>query len=85
MDKWMNTKQAAEHLGYSVLSLVMWRAQGRGPKHKKIHGRSIRYKLSWLDEWIENGGRNGDGQSRHIKRMPIERIRLTKEELSKSD
>jgi len=59
MDKWLTSKEAAEHLGYSEYTLRRARAENGSlagktpPKHAKI-GKTIRYQQSDLDEWVKN-------------------------------
>lgn len=58
-EKWMTTKEAAEHLGYSPYTLRRARLDGelsgkKQPKYTKS-GRAVRYKKSDLDAWMEGG------------------------------
>lgn len=52
----MNTQRAAEYIGVSVPWLEKARLIGGGPIFVKI-GRSVRYRASDLDEFLESGAR----------------------------
>jgi len=62
MEKWLTSKEAAEHLGYSEYTLRRARADGvlagkKPPKHTKI-GKTVRYQRSDLDAWVKGGTRD---------------------------
>lgn len=44
--------EAADYLKLPVRQLQQWRYLGRGPRYTHI-GRSVRYRRSWLDQWID--------------------------------
>lgn len=48
----LNTKEAAEVLRMSAISLHRWRGQGKGPKFVEL-GRKIYYRPSDLDAYLE--------------------------------
>lgn len=48
----LNAKQTAELLGIRQQTLAIWRMTGRNLPYVKI-GRSVRYKLSAVEEFIE--------------------------------
>jgi excisionase family DNA binding protein len=54
----LTTKEAAEYIGYSEQTLNTSRVSNKKiggidpPKHVKIGGRTVRYRLSDLDAWI---------------------------------
>jgi excisionase family DNA binding protein len=55
-EKWLTTKEAAEHLGYSPYTLRRARLDGtlsgkEAPKATKS-GKAVRYKKSDLDAWM---------------------------------
>jgi len=52
--KLIGEHEAADYIGHSVRSLQNWRVRGGGPKFVKISSRSIRYRFSDLNEWIES-------------------------------
>lgn len=57
MDPWMTPEEAANYTGYSVLTLLAWRAKGTGPRYwRRADGRAVRYRKSWIDEWMEEHG-----------------------------
>ena len=52
MDQIITEREAAKLAGWSCGALVKWRREGRGPRYIRV-GRSIRYRLSDLLNWIE--------------------------------
>lgn len=48
--EYMNTKQAAEYLGFSVQFLEIGRHKGYGPTYLKFP-QAVRYKRTDLDAW----------------------------------
>lgn len=46
-----DTHGAAERTGLAVATLEKLRCTGRGPRFAKI-GRSVRYRVMDLDEWV---------------------------------
>lgn len=44
-------------LGVSKGTLANWRVMGKGPKYCKISGKSIRYKKTEIDNYIERSER----------------------------
>lgn len=53
----LNTPEAAAYLGLQRTTLEAWRCRGGGPKFVKL-GRSVRYRSSDLDTWIESRTRS---------------------------
>lgn len=51
----MTTKEAAEYLGFSEISLRRWRMKGTGPKFLKLGLRRVRYRKEDLDAWVGSG------------------------------
>lgn len=56
--KLLDSKQASNYLGCGPNSLKVSRSSGilygvRAPAYLKIGNKSIRYKISTLDEWLE--------------------------------
>lgn len=50
----ITSSQAAELLGVSEQCLRNWRHLGtRGPKFVKLGGRSVRYRQSDIEAWVE--------------------------------
>ena len=58
----LNTKEAADYIGYSEVSLRNSRMKNGAlsgvepPKHIEVGPKTIRYKLSDLNIWIEELG-----------------------------
>lgn len=48
----LNTGEAAAHLGLAASTLEKLRVYGDGPAYFKV-GRSVRYRPSDLDEWLD--------------------------------
>ncbi|WP_413717946.1 helix-turn-helix transcriptional regulator [Silicimonas sp. MF1-12-2] len=55
-DPLLNNKEAAKYLTLQPCTLDKWRSQGRGPEPTRIGTRSIRYRKSALDTFIQGGG-----------------------------
>ncbi|MBT5566725.1 MAG: helix-turn-helix domain-containing protein [Rhodospirillaceae bacterium] len=53
MQSLVNENIAAEYLGLSPRTLQNWRVRGGGPLFVRISNRSIRYRLSDIQDWIE--------------------------------
>ena len=59
MGKLLNTKEAAEYLGFSPATLHFWRSKARttgvskGPKYVKLGPKSVRYDEEDLAQWVE--------------------------------
>lgn len=51
----MTTRQAAEYLGFSALTLKKWRCLGSGPRFLRIGGTAVRYRRSDLEAWAKAG------------------------------
>ena len=47
----VNTEAAAHLLNVSAVTLAKWRVSGEGPQFLKF-GRSVKYRISDLQEWI---------------------------------
>jgi excisionase family DNA binding protein len=55
-DEYLTTPKAAELLRLSPITLAIWRHQGRGPEYILL-GRSVRYKRSTLEQFLESNKR----------------------------
>nr|WP_089220609.1 helix-turn-helix domain-containing protein [Sphingomonas laterariae] len=71
----LNTAQAAHHLGVSIRLLERMRRRGEGPLFRR-HGRHVRYHVDDLDSWSRQSGnasgldtRNDDGGPRRSPRQ----------------
>jgi len=49
----LTTKEAANYLGMPESTLRWWRYIGTGPASFKLGPRTVKYKRSDLDEWVE--------------------------------
>lgn len=49
----LDTVEAAQHLGLQKSTLEAWRCRGGGPRFVKM-GRVVRYRQADLDAWIES-------------------------------
>lgn len=54
-DRLLKTEDAAEKLATSEQTLRKWRCHGMGPKYVRL-GRSVRYRETDLNEYIEQLG-----------------------------
>jgi hypothetical protein len=58
----LTTREAAEYLGYSVQAMNTSRGKGKKlggidpPKHTNVGDKTVRYKRTDLDKWIEELG-----------------------------
>lgn len=50
----MTPGEVAELLGVSERRLAMMRFEGTGPVHIKVSHKSVRYRQSDIDAWIES-------------------------------
>ncbi len=53
----LTEQQAAVRLGLSIKTLQGWRWRGCGPRFLKL-GRAVRYRISELDAFVEDGLRS---------------------------
>lgn len=51
----LNERQAARLLSWSVSALQQRRFRGQEPRYIKLGGKSVRYELDALKEFIEQG------------------------------
>lgn len=49
----LDSKAVAQRLGVSVDTLRDWRYEGRGPAFLKLGHRTVRYRPSAIDAWLE--------------------------------
>ena len=54
LNRLIDEKEAAIYIGYTVRCLQNWRLRGGGPRFVKVSARSIRYRRSDLNAWIES-------------------------------
>lgn len=57
---YLNTKQAAHHLGLSPRTLETMRRLRKGPPFRR-HGGGVRYHIDELDAWSRGQGANRHG------------------------
>jgi predicted DNA-binding transcriptional regulator AlpA len=55
MTRWLDAREAAEHMGFAPKTLANWRAAEQGPRFRRV-GRAIRYDAEELDRYIEANG-----------------------------
>lgn len=60
----VNEREAASILCYSVRALQNWRHRGGGPDFVKVSARSIRYRRTDLDTWINSRTVSNTSQTR---------------------
>lgn len=53
-EPWLGTKEIAEHLGVTVVTVRKWITAEKIPCHRM--GKLWKFKASEVDEWIINGG-----------------------------
>jgi predicted DNA-binding transcriptional regulator AlpA len=59
----LNEVEAGQFLSLSHRTLQNWRVKGGGPKYLKIGAKSVRYRLSDLQSWLENATRSNTSQA----------------------
>ena len=60
-DVLMTPEQTAKQLGLGVSTLARWRLEGIGCRFAKL-GRSVRYRQSDIDDWLENQTRQSTSE-----------------------
>jgi len=53
-EPWIGTKEIAEHLGVTVVTVRKWIVSGKVPCHRV--GKLWRFKVSEIDAWVLSGG-----------------------------
>jgi predicted DNA-binding transcriptional regulator AlpA len=61
MTESVDTREAAKILGLAAGTLHNWRLAGKGPQHFVAGTRTIRYRRSTLNEWINARTAHADG------------------------
>lgn len=51
----LTEKEAAHIMGWSVFALQQRRFRGQEPRYLKLGGKSVRYEIDALQEFIEKG------------------------------
>ena len=51
--EFLTEQEAAEYINMSVKTMRRWRFDRCGPNYAKIAGKSIRYPLLELQEWVD--------------------------------
>lgn len=52
-DRWVDTDEAAKHVGVAVSTMEKLRVYGEGCPYSK-RGRSVRYRIADLDAWMSS-------------------------------
>ena len=60
--EYLSEKQAAHYMGFSPRALETMRGKGEGPRYYRAGARTIRYKVSDLRAWVEQGIEMGGAQ-----------------------
>jgi len=67
-ERWVGVEEVAAHLGVAKESVYRW-VEGKGlPAHRV--GRLLRFRLSEIDDWVQEGGGNDSG-STSTKESPV--------------
>jgi excisionase family DNA binding protein len=51
--EWLTVEEVCAELKISPRTFYRWRAQGTGPRSKRIAGGCVRVRRSWLDAWLD--------------------------------
>jgi predicted DNA-binding transcriptional regulator AlpA len=62
-NSFLNEKQLSQQLNVSLSALRKWRVRKRGPRFRKL-GRSVRYSVADLAEWLIARPTGGEGDDR---------------------
>lgn len=54
VERWVSSKEAAEHLGVNKDTLQRWINNSSIPCHRV--GRLWKFRISEIDNWVESGG-----------------------------
>ena len=54
IERWVSSKEAAEHLGVNKDTLQRWINNNSIPCHRV--GRLWKFKISEIDNWVQSGG-----------------------------
>ena len=78
MHSLLTSEQAANFLGLSVHWMQLKRCEGGGPRYIKLNGRTVRYRIDDLEDWVaEFGTRKLTSQAEPDPiRRKIRRLRL---------
>lgn len=55
MEDYLTDKEVAAALKLETDTLKRWRWAGKGPKFYKVGGTAVRYKVSDLEAFVQNG------------------------------
>ncbi len=50
----MSSREAAEYLSLSMVTLKLWRRDGFGPPYIQVHKRLVRYRKVDIDQWLKD-------------------------------
>jgi len=53
--EWLTVEEVCAELKISPRTFYRWRAQGTGPRSKRMAKGGLRVRRSWLDEWLDEG------------------------------
>jgi len=56
--EWLTVGQVCAELKISRRTFYRWRAQGTGPRSKRIAGGRVGVRRSWLDDWLDEPEQN---------------------------
>lgn len=48
----LRAPQAAAYVGVPATTLKRWRVEGRGPRHIKLEGAIVAYRVDDLNSWV---------------------------------
>jgi predicted DNA-binding transcriptional regulator AlpA len=51
--RYLSEHEVSELTGISIKTLQRWRLAGKGPKFRKLGGRSVRYLVSDIEAWLQ--------------------------------
>jgi len=63
-ETFLNTRKAANWIGYKPETLRQWRTNGIGPPYIRVLGKLVRYRASDVERWMDEQVQQTDGQKK---------------------
>jgi predicted DNA-binding transcriptional regulator AlpA len=60
IETYLNEKQLAQKLRVSVGTLRLWRAEGKGPRFRKVGEQLVRYSAVDINHWLSRRPSGGE-------------------------
>jgi predicted DNA-binding transcriptional regulator AlpA len=60
IETFLDEKQLAQRLRVSIGTLRLWRAEGKGPRFRKVGDQLVRYAPSDVNDWLSRRPSGGE-------------------------